>query len=357
MNVLLTSVGRRSYLVSYFREALRGRGRVIVTNTHADTSGMNEADVAIIVPPSQDPSYINVIEDICRDYDVGMLCSLHDIDVFVLAQHRNRLVGAGVIPILPDPEWARICLDKYECGLKLRESGLEVPWTSISLEETMEALDKNLVRLPLMMKPRMGFGSLRQHPCRSLAELEVLHRQICDELERSIVHQFLPGLSDTSVLIQEFIDGKEYRLNLVNDLEGQYATHFACEVHAMRAGESDVATTVDPDFFGDIPIRLSQLTRHPGIFGIDIMRHGGVPKIIDINPRFTGEYPFMHLAGANIPAALLAWAWGEEPESEWLKPEVGIRGYKKLVPVRVIEPIATSFELTKLPGESAVRKC
>lgn len=334
MNVLLTSVGRRSYLVRYFREALRGRGRVIVTNTHPDTSGMNEADVAIIVPPSHDSSYINVIEDICRHHNVGILCSLHDLDVFVLAQHRDRLVGAGVIPVLPDSDWARICLDKYECGLQMRESGVEVPWMSISLEETKEALDKNLVRLPLVLKPRIGFGSLHQKLCRSLAELEALHQQVRDELDISIVQQFLPGLSDTSVLIQQFIDGQEYCVNLVNNLEGRYASHFACRVHAMRAGESDYVTTVNPAFLGDLPFRLSRMTGHPGIFGIDIMMHDGVPKVIDINPRFTGDYPFQHIAGANIPATLLAWAWGEEPKPEWLKPEVGVRGYKDMVPMR-----------------------
>lgn len=53
-----------------------------------------------------------------------------------------------------------------------------------------------------------------------------------------------------------------------------------------------------------------------------------------IKSYFTGDYPFHHIAGANIPAALLAWAKGQEPDASWLQAEIGVRGFKDLVPAR-----------------------
>ena len=39
MNILLTCVGRRDYLVEYFKIALGNRGQVFAANTYAETAG------------------------------------------------------------------------------------------------------------------------------------------------------------------------------------------------------------------------------------------------------------------------------------------------------------------------------
>jgi len=55
---LITSAGRRSYLVQYFKEALAGNGLVHAGNSVYSTSLM-AADEAVITPMIHDSGYID----------------------------------------------------------------------------------------------------------------------------------------------------------------------------------------------------------------------------------------------------------------------------------------------------------
>lgn len=334
MNVLLTSVGRRSYLVHYFRQALAGRGCVFAANSRGDVPGMQVADEAFVVPPSHDPDYIGTIIRLCREHRVGLLCSCHDLDTLVLARERARFEEAGVAAMLPTAEWARLCLDKFEGGQRLREAGFTVPWSTLSLAEATSAVARGEAAFPMLIKARFGFGSLGQAVCRDMDELEWLYRRAVADQRESDIGRFIDTPPEQRVLVQAHVAGPEWCLVLVNDPNGRHAAHFVTEVHRMRAGESDRATTLPPDVLGDFPERLAALIGHSGIWGIDLRMGDGRPAIIDLNPRFAGDYPFQHIAGADVPAALIAWALGEEPDPAWLRSEAGVTGYKDLVPRR-----------------------
>lgn len=331
-NILLTSVGRRSYLVDYFKQALGGRGQVIGINMFADAAGMQAADIALVSPPANSDEYLPFILDVCQRYEIGFLCSLHDLDVFMLSKHHQQLDAAGIVNALPSEEWGRITLDKYECTKVFEQAGIGVPWTSLSLDEAITELSGGRIRYPLIVKARVGFGSLGLKRCHNESELREAYRGASQQVEASGATHYIDLPPSECVIIQEVIQGAEICIGVVNDLKGNYQTHFACEIHTMRAGESDWATSLAREAVGELPHKVSQLTRHAGIWGIDCLSDQGTLKVIDVNPRFTGDYPFHHLAGANIPAALLALVEGETPDPAWFRSNSGIKFYKDLVP-------------------------
>lgn len=307
---------------------------------------MQIADVSIVTPHSFDLDYVEHILDVCLSHEIGLLLSCHDLDTLILSRHHARLQAAGVLPLLPSPEWAELALDKFLLGRELRLAGFATPWQTLSISEVLYAVESDLVNFPLVIKPRYGFGSLGIQICRERRMLEPLYQIVLQQITDSPLRQMPKVEDENMVIIQKHLAGPEYCLDLVHDLDGRPAAVFACEVHQMRSGESDSATTVSPEMFGDLPRRLSTFTGHQGLWGVDVIISGKQTNIIEINPRFAGNYPFQHLAGADIPAALLAWTKGRFVDPKWLNPRLGVRGYKDLVPT------AHTYPLHKTPHAS-----
>ena len=164
---------------------------------------------------------------------------------------------------------------------------------------------------------------------------------MCFELaQKEIVRKRIPSVhgfdNNDTVIIQEMIQGQEYGLDVVNDLKGNFVTCFVKRKLGMRAGETDAAETEHNPVLEELGEAIGRVSRHPGVMDVDVIVREQMPYIIEMNPRFGGHYPFAHMAGANIPAALIAWANGEEPDSKWLKASPNVRSFKDISVIKVI---------------------
>lgn len=338
MNVLLTSVGRRSYLVEYFKAAVGSGGRVICANSCESAPARRAADHFQVVSASCTPGYVDEIKALCAAHDIRALFSCHDLDTYVLSRRQAELAGRPLTAFLPDAEWNENTLDKLLTFRALNRHGIACPWTTDRLDEASERMAAAQARgasCPLILKARFGFGSLGLKCCTRPEDLGAAYQEAQAEIAHSPFSGTLALLKpgESTLVFQERVAGRELRLVIVNDLSGRHLTTLATEVHAMRAGESDSATTLPVDAsLQALGRRLSALTRHVGIWGIDLIEREGVLHVLDLNPRFTGDYPFCHLAGAHIPRALLALVAGESPRPEDLVCRAGVGGYKDLVP-------------------------
>lgn len=338
MNILFTSVGRRSYLIRYFKQALEGKGLVICANSVETAPALSEADLIYKVSQSTDVGYFDEIKAICLKHDIKAIFSLHDLDNYVLSQFVKDFETMGIVPFLPNLEWANIALDKLLTSTELMRSEFTIPWTEVNLDSAKIVIEKKTnerSRFPVILKARYGFGSLGLRVCKDPNELEILYAEALDEIEKSAFFPFINQIkpNEPLLVIQEMIDGTEVCIDIVNDLSGNFLTCFATTIHAMRAGESDSATTmaITKEIHG-FARKFSELSKHIGIWGVDCIYKDGTFFPIDINTRFTGDYPFNHIAGANIPKAFISLLEGRPVDNEWLKSSSGVRGFKDIVP-------------------------
>ncbi|MCW0212444.1 MAG: ATP-grasp domain-containing protein [Pseudonocardia sp.] len=334
-NVLLTCAGRRNYLVEYFRDAVRGTGRVLAADTDPDAPAMQEADTALVVPPVGRPDYVDHLLALCAEHRVRLVVSLNDLELPILARRRDEFLAIGTIPVVSTPAVIDTCTDKWATHRFLTGLGLPAPRTYLSLADARAALAEGELTFPVVVKPRWGTASIGIEYPRDLEELELAFRLTEIRIRRTII----AGMSDAdpgrSVLVQEHLSGQEHGLDVVNDLAGRHVTTFAKRKLSMRAGETDRAMTVDDDQLRKLGEVLGRQLGHVGNLDCDVFVGDGQPYVLELNPRFGGGYPFSQVAGADLPAALVSWAEGRVPETAWLtvRPDVVAAKCDRLVGV------------------------
>lgn len=333
MNILLTSAGRRTYMVEYFKEVLNGNGEVHASNSDY-TYTLGCADKYVLTPKIYDADYIDFLIQYCKENKITIVISLFDIDLPILAQNKTRFQEEGIMVIVSDTEVTKICNDKWLTYEFLVSIGLKQTPSFLNLSEVKSAILEGVVNYPLIIKPRWGMGSIGIYKVCNDEELDVLYKK----LRREIFDTYLKYESqediDNSIIIQEMIKGQEYGLEILNDLNGDFVTCVAKKKIAMRSGETDVAEIVDNTSFLNIARNISTNLKHVANLDVDcFVTEDGQIYVLEMNCRFGGQYPFSHNAGVNFPKQIIAWVNGESTNVDDTTPTIGIKSCKDLRPV------------------------
>lgn len=322
MNILFTCAGRRTYLLKYFKEQLGADGIIVGTDMQLSAPALSAADIKEQVPAVYAEDYIDKTIDICRKHKINAIISLNDLELPILAANRNRFENEGVTLIVSSPEVIDICFDKYKTAEYVESIGLNTPKSFINLNETIDALKKNELTFPLVLKPRWGSGSIGIEFVNDLDELRDVYAQLLKKVKKSILAN--ASQSDEYILIQEKIEGQEYGMDVMNDLTGKNRGVSVKKKLAMRAGETDKAQTVDNAEIRAIGKKLGESLHHLGNLDVDIFEKDGNYYVLELNPRFGGGFPFSYEAGVNFPKAIIEWLKGNEIDDAILRPKYGL---------------------------------
>ena len=336
MNVLLTSVGRRAYMVKYFKEVVGDNGEVHVCNSDDKTVAFYYADKAVISPIIYDEEYIPFLLNYCNENKIDILISLFDIDLLVLARNKKKFEEIGTSVIVSNEKVISICNDKWKTYQFLKENGFNVPKTYLTLEDTINAIDRGELKYPVIVKPRFGCGSIAM----SIAEDEMALLYYFRRNTRTINKSYLKYESadvEDKIIYQEYLDGQEYGADIINDLDGNHKSVIVKKKIAMRAGETDIAQIVDVPEISKELTRLGNLTGHIANMDVDVFLVDGKTFVLEMNARFGGGYPFSHMGGCNLPMAIVSWQNNKDVSEEKLMAKIGAIGYKELFITKVGE--------------------
>lgn len=335
MNILLTSVGRRSYLVKYFQEALNFTGEVHVANSSNKTPAFEVADKAVVTPLIYDNDYIPFLKKYCIENNISAIVSLFDVDLPILAKHKAEFQNIGITVVVSDYFVIERCNDKWETYRFLVDSGFNAPRTFLKLEDSLDMIHSGTVSFPLIVKPRWGMGSIAVFEAENEDELKVFYSKTKKSIQNTYLKYESAKNIEECVIIQEKLIGQEYGLDVINDLRGKYVTTIPKMKYAMRSGETDCAVTVDNTNLKNLGEKLSNKLQHVANLDVDVFEVDEKFYILEMNARFGGGYPFSHMAGVNLPLAIINWLNGKKVNQEILTPRINIMSQKDINLVRL----------------------
>jgi carbamoyl-phosphate synthase large subunit len=282
--VLLTGVGKRYDIVSSFAQ----HAFTIAADPSPLAPAQYAADLRVAPPRIDDPDYIPFLLDLCEQYNVGAVVPLTDLDIEVLARARPELPA-----LVPDPEIARDTFDKYAAHELLLRHGLPSPPTVLPPEEPES--------YPVMVKPRQGSGARSIHPAADKDEMEFFIRYVTEP-----------------VMVQRLMQGPEFSIDLLSDLDGRCLNAIPRTMIESRGGESIKGTVIKDDELIQLGRSVVEALGVRGPCTVQAFRDAEIGLgITDVNTRFGGAFPapmYAALPGRTYPELIVKMARGESVE-------------------------------------------
>lgn len=288
LNVLVTAGSRRVPLVRAFQRAVaqhRG-GNVVVTDVNPLSPAVHAANRAFYVPLATDPGYIDTILAIAEGERVSLVVPTIDDELVLFGRAAARFEARGIrVAVSPAPTSA-LCEDKHATCRYLLDRGIAAAPSWLPAE-----LPAGLA-FPLFIKPRRGRGSVGAFAVRSPRELEFFSDYVADPV------------------VQTFLDGPEFTIDLLCDFAGQPLSIVPRRREVIRAGVTDRGRTVNDPALIRVAQECAEVLRFAGAVNIQCRLVDGRPVVFEINPRFSGGIPLTIQAGADMPRMLVDLAAG-----------------------------------------------
>ena len=292
IHILFTGVGRRIELIQAFRQAaLRLHADLKIYG--ADMAGTAPAlafcDVTRRICAMKDEDYIPQLLNICRQDNIDLLIPTIDTDLTVLAENTECFEEAGTKVVISSRDKIAICRDKNYTSDFFKSCGLNAP-------ETINDYRKYAGTYPCFIKPKDGSSSINAFKVNQESELSVYAEKIED------------------YIIQPFIEGKEYTIDIFCDFEGNPVYITPRERVAVRSGEV-LKTKIELDEkMIEESKKLIQGFMPCGPMAVQLIRQSSTEDdyFIEINPRYGGGAPLSMKAGADSAEALLRIFLGEK---------------------------------------------
>lgn len=288
MNILITSVGRRTQLLSYFKKELYGKGTLIATDASRLAPALYVADKYHIVPPVDDKSYVDYIIDICLKEKVSGVLSLIDPELSILSANISKFENHGIQVLVSPYGVCELFIDKYNVQDFCLKNGFKYPKTYDKLDDFKEAISNKEIEFPVFVKPKRGSASLYANKANSMDQAVFLFSSVPD------------------MIIQEYLNGQEIGIDVYVDLISKQAVSvFMKEKIAMRAGETDKSKSIKSTKLLSI---ITDFVLKAGLIGpndIDVFRIGDDYYISEVNPRFGGGYLHAYECGLNFPKYII----------------------------------------------------
>jgi carbamoyl-phosphate synthase large subunit len=259
-----------------------------------------------LIPAGAAPGFPEALLARCRALDVDVVLPTVDAELRPLAHARAAFAADGIDLLLASAEALDVILDKL--ALAERCAGIvRVPRTELF----GTAVDPAAWDYPVIVKPRTGSGSRGITLVSSALELAGLDRS-------------------PELLIQEFLPGDEYSIDVLADAAGRVVASVPRLRARVDSGVSVGGRTVHDAELSSFGQAVAEATGITYVANVQCKRDAeDRPALLEVNPRMPGTLGLTIASGVDMPRLALAALRGQ--------PLPASLGFKECAVVRFLD--------------------
>ncbi|RSD35150.1 MAG: hypothetical protein CI953_361 [Methanohalophilus sp.] len=242
-------------------ELKRNEFEVIGTDCNPLSFGHFLLEKSYVTPKGNESNFIDKILEIALDEKIDAIITGPEEEIIALSKNKDMFENEGILVLCPENKTVNICSDKYETYKFFKENSIPTP-------KHFEHFSN--VQFPCIIKPRFGRGGIGIYKCEKREELEFYIDKVKDPV------------------IQQFIEGEEYTIDLLADKEGNPLSI----VPRMRIDtESGVSVKAKTVYDEEMLYYCKFICKKLKLFGpscIQCIKSSEGIKFIEINTRFGG---------------------------------------------------------------------
>jgi predicted ATP-grasp superfamily ATP-dependent carboligase len=217
------------------------------------------------------------------------------------------------------------CRDKTRTMKIAQNAGVPTPRTYYPEDEPIDALAKRM-SYPVVLKPNTSDGARGISYPRNRDELVQIYRSTIATYGPCHIQEYIPQT------------GMQYKAELLLDRSGEvraWCVYNKLRYYPPSGGSSTLNSTVDRRDILESAAKILKALDWYGIGDCDFIEdpRDGIPKLMEINPRFTRSIKICVLAGVDFPYLLYSMAVGK-PLPPVLDYKVGV--YLRYLPADVM---------------------
>ncbi|MGN2369749.1 ATP-grasp domain-containing protein [Clostridium cagae] len=293
MKVLLTAIGKRVQLINH----LKGSNDVIGVDCGDLAPAIQFVDKFYKIHKYNEKEYIDDLIKICKKEKVDLLIPLYEKEFSILCENRGKFKDVSTILLLSNKDIIEICNDKWKTYKFFLDNNINTPisYCKNDIEQFLECEKVKIMQFPLIIKPRDGMGSSNVFKINSIKELEFFKEYV------------------DNYIIQQYVDGIEYTIDVLCDLKGNVISIVPRERIEVRSGEVCKSKSVYDKRIINSTLDLCQKLKGIGPLTIQcILTKNNEIKFIEINPRFGGGVPLSFECGVDYGKFFNMFVEGKE---------------------------------------------
>ncbi len=239
-------------------------------------------NVFVKAPLTNEDNYISWLVATIEEYDIDMIIPGIDADMYKWNENIDKIKNGKVKILVNKPELISLCQDKWLFHQKMMENSVTYTIPS-SLSDNFEELE-NKFGLPLLLKPRHGFGS----------------KGISKITDKKSFLTKSDKIGET-LLVQPYIgnDSEEYTSSAFCDGNGGYFAFMTLKRKLSKDGYTEKAEVVEIDGMEEAISKYCEVLKPMGPTNFQFRVDKGELRLLEINPRISSSTSMRSAFGYN----------------------------------------------------------